>query len=205
MMEWEKPYMEQSIDFMEPRGHVLEIGFGMGYSATQFMKHPITSYTIIECDPDVIERINVWKKAYDIPVHIINGTWQEKINTLGIFDTIYFDDFPLNIHPESDERDVLISNKRLFIFLDCAIQHNTRIGSRISMYLNNCKEITFSPYVAPFVETKFKCIDIEVPEICKYRDLTQQQCLIPLLIKTRDFDHNYATTVALKMLQTSKR
>ena len=27
MMEWEKPYMEQSIDFLSPKGHFLEIGF----------------------------------------------------------------------------------------------------------------------------------------------------------------------------------
>ena len=40
MMEWEKPYMEFSIEKLNPTGHVLEIGFGMGYSATS-----ICSYT----------------------------------------------------------------------------------------------------------------------------------------------------------------
>ena len=33
MMEWEKPYMEESIKILDPFGKVLEIGFGMGYSA----------------------------------------------------------------------------------------------------------------------------------------------------------------------------
>ena len=50
MMEWEKPYMEASIDILKPTGHVLEIGFGCGYSATQIMKYKPKSYTVIECD-----------------------------------------------------------------------------------------------------------------------------------------------------------
>ena len=39
MMEWEKPYMEACIDELHPKGDVLEIGFGMGYSATQIQKY----------------------------------------------------------------------------------------------------------------------------------------------------------------------
>ena len=30
MMEWEKPYMEECINTLQPHGHVLEIGFGLG-------------------------------------------------------------------------------------------------------------------------------------------------------------------------------
>ena len=56
MMEWEKPYMEACIDFLKPKGDVLEIGFGMGYSATQIQKYNPKSYTIVECDPIVIEK-----------------------------------------------------------------------------------------------------------------------------------------------------
>ena len=39
MMEWEKPYMEGAIDLLKPTGDVLEIGFGLGYSATRIMAH----------------------------------------------------------------------------------------------------------------------------------------------------------------------
>ena len=46
MMEWEKPYMEACINKLQPKGHVLEIGFGMGYSATQIQKFKPKSYTI---------------------------------------------------------------------------------------------------------------------------------------------------------------
>jgi guanidinoacetate N-methyltransferase len=76
MMEWEKPYMEASIDKLNPKGHVLEIGFGCGYSATKFMQYSIQSYTVIECDPIVIAKAKKWREKYQhIPVEIIQGTW----------------------------------------------------------------------------------------------------------------------------------
>ena len=71
MMEWEKPYMEASIDMLQPRGHVLEVGFGLGYSASQIMKYNPKSYTIIECDPIVIKKIKEWTKNYpNTPIKI---------------------------------------------------------------------------------------------------------------------------------------
>ena len=41
MMEWEKPYMKALVDNLEPYGDVLEIGFGIGYSANQIQKYNI--------------------------------------------------------------------------------------------------------------------------------------------------------------------
>ena len=48
MMAWEKPYMEHLIKKLKPKGDVLEIGFGLGYSASAIQKYNITSHTIIE-------------------------------------------------------------------------------------------------------------------------------------------------------------
>ena len=57
MMEWEKPYMEACIDKLKPSGNVLEVGFGMGYSATQIQKYKPKSHTIIEMDKEVLKRL----------------------------------------------------------------------------------------------------------------------------------------------------
>ena len=141
MMEWEKPYMEASIDFLSPKGHVLEVGFGCGYAATQIMKYPIESYTIIECDPVVIEKIKEWRKNRPIPIEIIEGTWQKQLSTLGVFDEVYFDDFPLNINKESSVVEIAISRKRLNIFVDLCIQNHTKIGSKISFYMNGNEKL----------------------------------------------------------------
>ncbi|MBP02328.1 MAG: hypothetical protein CMM25_05930 [Rhodospirillaceae bacterium] len=173
MMEWEKPYMEESINFLQPFGHVLEVGFGLGYSATRIMQFPIDSYTIIECDTCVIEKIQEWKKKYNIPIYIVQGTWQCKLHSLGKFDSIYFDDFPFS--------EDIFSITRIHIFLELCIQNHTNIGSKISYYLNSNKPHTLPSSVSPFVSSSYKSIDIKIPDSCNYRDLSIQKCLIPLL------------------------
>lgn len=92
MMEWEKPYMEACIDTLKPEGDVLEIGFGLGYSACCIQKHNPRSHTIIECDPEVITQAKKWAKKHS-NVQIVEGTWQEMLGKLGVFDVIFFDDY----------------------------------------------------------------------------------------------------------------
>ena len=65
MMEWEKPYMEQCIQKLNPYGEVLEIGFGLGYSATEIQSHPnVTKHTIIECSPEVWPKLEEFKNKH---------------------------------------------------------------------------------------------------------------------------------------------
>ena len=206
MMEWEKPYMEASIDFLEPKGNVLEIGFGCGYSATQFMQYPIQSYTVIECDPVVIEKAKKWREKYQhIPVEIIEGRWQEKLSTLGVFDEIYFDDFPLNIDETSENIDKLISKKRMNIFIDLCIQNHTKVGSKISFYLNGCDKINLSSDSEPFVEKKYKLMDTSIPTNCKYRKIEDQKCLIPLITKIAEYDFEVASRYAFNLIKSKMK
>jgi hypothetical protein len=201
MMKWEKPYMEESINMLEPSGDVLEIGFGCGYSATQILKHHTPkSYTVIECDPVVIEKAKEWRKDYpQTPIHIVEGTWQEKLSTLGKFDEIYFDDFPLNINKNSSKLEIGVSQKRHHIFIDLCIQNHTRIGSRICWYLNgNPKTFSLGSDTEPFVEKYIRTIDIKIPDTCKYRNIKEQKCTIPLVIKVKEYDFTCAQRWAMR-------
>jgi hypothetical protein len=92
MMEWEKSYMERCIDLLKPSGDVLEVGFGMGYSATRIQQHNPQNHTIIECDPEVLVKAKEWAVSGG-DINIIEGVWQEKIKGLPVFDSIFFDDF----------------------------------------------------------------------------------------------------------------
>lgn len=94
MMQWEKPYMEACIDALSPFGDVLEIGFGLGYSAERIQSYLPKSHTIIEFHPQVAERARQWAKKHP-HVTIIEDTWQNALSTLGVFDCIFFDDYPL--------------------------------------------------------------------------------------------------------------
>ena len=196
MMEWEKPYMEKSIDFLNPEGHILEIGFGCGYSATQFMKHTPKSYTVIECDPIVVKKAKIWAEKYDIPINVVQGEWQNKLSNLGKFDQIYFDDFPLNITKKSTEIEVVLSQKRLDTFISLCLQNHMHLGSKISCYLNSNNKIILNSDIKPFVEVFYKSIDIHIPENCKYRDTKEQKCLIPLIVKIKDYNFEYANRIA---------
>ena len=113
MMEWEKPYMEACIDKLAPKGDVLEIGWGCGYSATRIVEHKPKSYTVIECCPNVIKKAKEWSQKYpDVPITIVEGRWQEKIHGLGMFDEIFMDDYPLDITKESSIIDHHLASKR---------------------------------------------------------------------------------------------
>lgn len=200
MMEWEKPYMEKSIDVLEPKGHVLEIGFGCGYSATQILKYNPKSYTVIECDPVVIGKAKKWKGERG-NINIVEGTWQDKLSELGKFDEIYFDDFPLDISAKSNLLEQKVSMSRHKLFIDLCIQNHTNIGSKICWYLNgNPSELQLGSNIDPFIKSSIIKIPIHIPETCKYRDIKEQECTIPLIVKVRDYDFDYAQQIALKQI-----
>lgn len=114
MMAWEKPYMHACIDALKPFGDVLEIGFGLGFSAERIQSYHPKSHTIIEYHPVVAAKAREWAKAYP-HVTIIEDTWQNALARLGVFDCIFFDDYPLHsekqmnkMHEESAQSALLL-------------------------------------------------------------------------------------------------
>ena len=179
MMEWEKPYMEACIDELKPKGDVLEIGFGMGYSATQIQKHKPKSYTIIEMDPVVIKRLKKWAKNYN-NINIIEGTWQEQIHNLGTFDEIFFDDYPLKESDNALEKKLL--TERFFMFLDICLYSHTNENAKFSAYIYNPSG-TFKQRMEEHRMINYyeKYIDISVPDNCNY--FKGDKAIIPIIKK----------------------
>ena len=141
MMEWEKPYMEACINKLQPKGNVLEVGFGMGYSATQIQKFKPKSYTIIECDQTVLKKCKEWAKNYD-NVTIIESTWQEAVATkkLKVYDEIFFDDQPLQANEGMAQE-----SSRMKLFMQLLTEYkNVKNGTKMSGYL--CADSTDERY-----------------------------------------------------------
>ena len=200
MMEWEKPYMEACIDKLEPSGDVLEIGFGLGYSANRIQSYKPKSHTIIECDPVVLQKLETWAEDKK-NVIIVKGKWQTKLSELGIFDEIFMDDYPLEITEKSGDIERLLSSRRFQLFIDLCIQNHTRIGSKISGYLNTSKILTLSSDSEPFCKVESTFINVNIPDNCKYRNITEQMCQIPVITKIKSFDFYEASRYAIKKIK----
>lgn len=96
MQDWEHPVMEAMAKVAaRDKGSVLEVGFGMGISATCLMEAGCSHYTIIEPHPDVIKTCEEWSKTQPAPVTIVQGFWEDVIDDLGLFDGILFDTYPI--------------------------------------------------------------------------------------------------------------
>lgn len=98
MQDWERPYMEAMARIVtESHGNVLEVGFGMGISASYIQAMGVKSHTIIECNQEVIKEFEAWKENYPgKDIRIVFGKWQEVIDDLGSFDGIFFDTYPMS-------------------------------------------------------------------------------------------------------------
>jgi len=184
MMEWEKPYMEKSIEVLNPFGKVLEIGFGMGYSATKICSFKdVEEYNVIECTPIVWEKFEEFKNEHlilrpDLKINLIKGRWEDVLSTTGIYDCIYFDDYSL------DANKMMMNDDRGTDFLQKALKSHTKIASRISLY----SAVDCSQLYKNINCIKVECIEynIDIPDYCKYAK--GNKMYIPIFTKIAETD-----------------
>jgi predicted O-methyltransferase YrrM len=185
-MEWEKSYMEKSIEMLNPSGKILEVGFGTGYSARKICSYKaITEYSVIECAPIVWEEFEKFKKEQEmfrpeLKINLIKGRWEDVLNTTDIFDCIYFDDYTFDEDPSIQ----YLSITRILKFFIEVLKNNTKIGSKISYYTTTSGESFFK---------KVNCVDIKIiefpvkiPDNCNYA--RGDKMYIPIVTKIKEAD-----------------
>tara|TARA_B110000858_G_C17769657_1_gene458911 strand:- start:200 stop:1498 length:1299 start_codon:yes stop_codon:yes gene_type:complete len=180
MMAWEEPYMKKCIEILNPSGDVLEIGFGLGYSAREICKNPnVKSYTIVECSPVVWEKIEEFKKEFpDLTINLIKGRWQDVIDTCGVFDSCFFDDYSsLNQHENYNR-----ANKFLFTFL----KNHSNIGSNFVVYSGN--EANWDDIAG--IEWSCSAYDINIPENCNYVKKYQNKMYVCQVKRIGELDND---------------
>jgi hypothetical protein len=179
MMEWEKPYMEKCIEYLDPFGSVLEIGFGLGYSANKLCSYQnVTSYTIVECCPEVWKQFESFRENMksvrpELKVDIIKGRWEDVLSEGGIFDSIFFDDYNGSVTHESVNR----FNKFLYNLL---INEHTKIGSKICCYSTGHTEYT----IHGLSQKSYEYI-IDIPSYCNYAK--GNKMYIPIITQNINF------------------
>jgi|TARA_R110000772_G_scaffold249989_1_gene364589 hypothetical protein len=155
MMEWEKPYMKKLVQHVKPKGRVLEIGFGLGYSSNEIQKYDIESHTIIE--PIQIKELKAWSKKQKHKVNIVKGYWQQVLKTLGTFDTIFFDDAPTKTFGDPN-------NIRVYKFFYSLLNNHVNKNANFTWYLD--KKLYWLCH--PDVDFTIKPYKINVPKHCNY-------------------------------------
>jgi|TARA_B100000035_G_C20786050_1_gene459055 guanidinoacetate N-methyltransferase len=160
MMTWEKPYMEKCVEFLKPHGDVLEIGFGMGFSATAINKYPLRSYTVIEKDSKVIKKFNKWKlKQKNKKINLIKGMWQYVLPLLDKkYDCIFFDDSP--------SHEIKRKDNRFFLFLKLIMLRNIKYNTRLVGYAT--KSSRLYGYLTKHFEYYLYKYRIDIPYYCNY-------------------------------------
>jgi guanidinoacetate N-methyltransferase len=100
MEDWEIGYMSKLASIATKNGgRVLEVGYGLGLSASEIQKHNIEHHVIIECHPDVIKRSmdDLRDPISEQRVNVLQGFWEDITPLLKdeSFDGILFDTYPL--------------------------------------------------------------------------------------------------------------
>uniref|UniRef100_K3WRU9 Uncharacterized protein n=1 Tax=Globisporangium ultimum (strain ATCC 200006 / CBS 805.95 / DAOM BR144) TaxID=431595 RepID=K3WRU9_GLOUD len=181
MMQWEQQYMHTCVDALRIRrsDRVLEIGFGLAYSATHIQRFRPLLHTIIECDAAVIQDAETFARSHE-GVRVKRGTWQSLLPMLSEsdqFDCVFFDDYPL---PELEELGItqnqtrsLRTRSRWHDFLDAVLPH-VAVGGRITGYL--ARDIDLQR-VGCRVETS--AVDVKVSDTCEY--FPHKTALVPVI------------------------
>jgi guanidinoacetate N-methyltransferase len=171
MQDWERPYMAAMSDVVtESHGDVLELGFGMGISASFIQDRGVKSHTVIECNEEVRARFDAWKATYPgRDIRMVFGTWQDVIGDLGLFDGIFFDTYPLS--EDEFQHHVVESCTFAEHFFAAAAAH-LRPGGVFTYYSNEIDSVSRRHQRAlfeHFTQLSFRvCKPLAPPSNCNY-------------------------------------
>jgi guanidinoacetate N-methyltransferase len=98
MQAWEARLMAAMAEITaRSHGDVLEVGFGMGISASMIQERGVASHTIIELNDDVLAQAHEWRSTIpDADIRIVHGSWQDTVASLGKYDAVLYDTYPVS-------------------------------------------------------------------------------------------------------------
>ena len=142
MMDWEHPIMSASAAYItENGGDILEVGFGMGIASGYIQSHSISSHTIIEPHPQIVEKAVEWSSGKS-NVTIISQSWADVTGSLGTYDGIFYD-------TSFDDKHNLFSS---------SLSELTKPGTKLSVF--NSYSTKTNDYN---IEMNYKQIDVSTP------------------------------------------
>ena len=167
MEDWQIPLMkEMAKTIAENGGDILEIGFGRGVSADMIMQYPISRYTTIECNDDVVKTYfeSFKNKHTNKNIKLVHGLWQDTIESVGEFDGILFHTYPLN----DDEYMQYVNGSITFAehFFEHASKH-LKIGGAFTYFSNEIDSLSREHQqllLKHFSSFSIKVLHLEMPK-----------------------------------------
>jgi SAM-dependent methyltransferase len=171
MQDWERPLMQAMADMVtESHGDILEVGFGMGISATKIQEAGVRSHTIIEINEEVTESFDRWRANYpQRNIRLVRGKWQDVVDELGPFDGVFFDAYPLD---EAEFLEYIIESVTFAEKFFPAAAKCLRPGGCFTYYTNEID--TFSRRHQRLIFEYFRSLTLSVvrplhpPQSCNY-------------------------------------
>lgn len=172
MMAWEQRYMEALVEALRlnREDDVLEVGYGLGYSARAIASKKPKTHVVLEPAPAVLDTAGGFDARRE--------TWQHFFFfSSECFDAVFFDDFPLS------DGETVAHGSRWPDFLRAA-SSNLNDRARITGYLADAEALSCLP-PGFFVET-ITPFHATPPPDCPYQTSTDYALLIPVVRFTKD-------------------
>jgi len=192
MEEWEHPYMKELGRVATSHGgKVLEVGFGLGLSATAIQSYTIDEHLIIEANDGVIKRGKEWAKKQPNKVTFMHGLWQDVVSKIpdNSVDGILYDTYPLtkeeqHVHQFDFIRQAFRILKPGGVLTYCNL---TSIGVLIGDTKGDWEKM-WTQYQVPhlkdigFASFKYELVKVTPPASCEYYG-GHTHALLPTCIK----------------------
>ncbi|UVT14316.1 MAG: amino acid adenylation domain-containing protein [Nitrospira sp.] len=171
MQDWETPLMKAMADIAtESGGEVLEVGFGMGISASFIQERRPKSHTIIEFNQEVMTAFEQWRSRFpDRDIRLVRGRWQDVVEGLSEFDSVFFDAYPAS---EAEFEESVVNSITFAESFIPAAAKLLRPGGVLTYYTNEID--SFSRRHQRFLFKHFSSFTLSVvrslrpPEDCHY-------------------------------------
>lgn len=119
MKRWETPLMRRMAERLctaADNGRIVEVGFGMGISASCIQEQGVASHTIVEPHPECLNTLKAWRSTYsERRIEIVDDYWQNVLHLFDECDAVFFDTYATSRQSliEENSKFLLAASRRL--------------------------------------------------------------------------------------------